>query len=189
MADLSKDEEPDEACVDISSTYQKYHWDCGIACAQMVLSFVLPSTPASEEDFDEIRRKLMVGHSVWTIDLAHIMQHLGVKHQFFTVTLGVDPTYSAVDFYTKRKEAERFTEEEERINDLFSKASEKGINVEKRSVTKEELIQHLSRQNVAIVLVDSSLLRCVNCDRKHEVEVNINNAYLSMWDKILFRSI
>lgn len=39
-ADQVKDrlEEPQESAqLDISNSYQKYHWDCGIACAQMVL--------------------------------------------------------------------------------------------------------------------------------------------------------
>lgn len=175
-ADQVKDrlEEPQESAqLDISNSYQKYHWDCGIACAQMVLSYVLPKESLNEEDFDEMRRRLMIGHSIWTIDLAHMMHHLGVKHHFFTITLGVDPRYSAVDFYTKRREAEIFTEEEKRINELFSRASEVGIKVEKRSVTKEELILHLSAKNPAIMLMDSSILRCLNCDKKlQDVQCN-----------------
>jgi len=32
--------------------------------------------------------------SVWTIDLARIMSHYGVRHLLCTITLGVDATYS-----------------------------------------------------------------------------------------------
>jgi len=32
--------------------------------------------------------------SVWTIDLARIMSHYGVRHLLTTITLGVDTTYS-----------------------------------------------------------------------------------------------
>lgn len=163
----------EERLLNVTSIFQKYHWDCGIACAQMVLSVVAPNIPAEEEDFDAVRQKLKIGKSVWTINLAHIMHHFGVKHYFCTITLGVDPTYQHVGFYTKRDGAESFTEEEKKINELFSSAPEIGINVEKRSVDNTEIINHLAAgDNLAIVLIDSSILRCINCDHKHGIMFN-----------------
>ena len=32
--------------------------------------------------------------SVWTIDLANILVHYGIKHHFTTITLGVDKGFS-----------------------------------------------------------------------------------------------
>lgn len=46
--------------------------------------------PVSEEDFQTACWDLKLTESVWTIDLAYLMSHLGVKHRFCTQTLGVD---------------------------------------------------------------------------------------------------
>lgn len=46
--------------------------------------------PVSDEDFQAACFELKLTESVWTIDLAYLMHHLGVSHCFCTQTLGVD---------------------------------------------------------------------------------------------------
>lgn len=46
--------------------------------------------PVSDEDFQAACWELKLTESVWTIDLAYLMHHLGVGHCFCTQTLGVD---------------------------------------------------------------------------------------------------
>lgn len=46
--------------------------------------------PVSDEDFQAACWELKLTESVWTIDLAYLMHHLGVSHCFCTQTLGVD---------------------------------------------------------------------------------------------------
>lgn len=46
--------------------------------------------PVSDEDFQRACWELKLTESVWTIDLAYLMHHLGIRHCFCTQTLGVD---------------------------------------------------------------------------------------------------
>lgn len=46
--------------------------------------------PVSDEEFQRACWELKLTESVWTIDLAYLMCHLGIKHCFCTQTLGVD---------------------------------------------------------------------------------------------------
>lgn len=47
----------------------------------------------NDEEFQKAIRDLRLTKSIWTIDLAYLMRHFGVKHRFCTQTLGVDKGY------------------------------------------------------------------------------------------------
>ena len=44
-------------------------------------------------EFESALRDLRLTRSIWTIDLAYLMRHFGVRHRFCTQTLGVDKGY------------------------------------------------------------------------------------------------
>ncbi|XP_041059486.1 protein GUCD1 isoform X3 [Carcharodon carcharias] len=134
---------------------QSFHWDCGLACSRMVLQYL---HPVSEEEFQTACWRLQLNESVWTIDLAYLMQQFGVMHRFCTQTLGVDKGYRYQSFYRKH-----FETEEDRVNQLFARAEANGVQVEKRSVTIQEIQQHLAKDHVVIVLVNAVLLVCDLC--------------------------
>ncbi|XP_069789863.1 protein GUCD1 isoform X2 [Narcine bancroftii] len=134
---------------------QSFHWDCGLACSRMVLQYL---HPVSEEEFQAACWRLQFSESVWTIDLAYLMQQFGVGHKFCTQTLGVDKGYRYQSFYRKH-----FDTEEDRVNQLFACAAAHGVKVEKRSVTIQEIQEHLSQGHVAVVLVNAILLVCDLC--------------------------
>ncbi|XP_026176812.1 protein GUCD1 isoform X1 [Mastacembelus armatus] len=163
---------------------QLYHWDCGLACSRMVLRYL---HPVSDEEFQRACWELKLTESVWTVDLAYLMCHLGIKHCFCTQTLGVDKGFrnqvhevistvqntsdlglSCVSvtvrmlflqsFYKKH-----FDTEEDRVNQLFLKAESKGVVVSKCSVTVQEIQSHLEQGHVAIVLVNAVVLTCELC--------------------------
>lgn len=46
-----------------------------------------------EEEFQTACWRLQFSESVWTIDLAYLMQQFGIMHRFCTQTLGVDKGY------------------------------------------------------------------------------------------------
>ncbi|CAI9587867.1 unnamed protein product [Staurois parvus] len=135
---------------------QSYHWDCGLACARMVLQYL--NLLHEDEFFQNAMKELQLTKSIWTIDLAYLMHHFGVQHRFCTQTLGVDKGYKTQSFYRKH-----FDAEENRVNQLFAQAKTRGVNVEKRCVTIQELQKHLSQGHVAIVLVNAVLLLCDLC--------------------------
>ncbi|KAM4809464.1 protein GUCD1 isoform 1-T1 [Rhinophrynus dorsalis] len=134
---------------------QLYHWDCGLACARMVLQYL---NLLHEDQFQNAMHELHLTKSIWTIDLAYLMHHFGVQHRFCTQTLGVDKGYKNQSFYRKH-----FDAEENRVNQLFAQAKARGVHVEKRTVTIQELQEHLSQGHVAIVLVNAVLLLCDLC--------------------------
>lgn len=144
----------DQVMIMVPHIVQKFRWDCGLACSQMVLRHLNKNA----DDFEAACKSLDITESVWTIDLAHIMSHYGVRHLLCTITLGVDTTYSGKRFYKARFEAD-----ERRVNSLFQRAHELNVSVEKRPVSLDEIKDHLLHQNVAIVLVDCNLLHCLHC--------------------------
>ncbi|CAB1321780.1 unnamed protein product [Coregonus sp. 'balchen'] len=114
---------------------QLYHWDCGLACARMVLKYL---HPVSDEEFQGACWELKLTESVWTIDLAYLMCQLGVRHRFCTQTLGVDKGFR-------------------------NQAESKSVVVKQCSVTIQEIQEHLDESHVAIVLVNAVVLVCELC--------------------------
>ncbi|XP_076108529.1 protein GUCD1-like [Mytilus galloprovincialis] len=143
--------------IDVPSFEQKYSWDCGLACVCMVLRHLgIDDSKIYKEDHTD----LDCGDSVWTIDLAFLLQKYGIKNRLTTTTLGVDKGYGSSSFYKAS-----FTKDENRVNTLFQEAESKGIVVEKGSVPMDEILNHLEGDNLVIALVDWSYLECIWCDK------------------------
>ncbi|KAM7051448.1 protein GUCD1 isoform 1-T1 [Molossus nigricans] len=102
---------------------QLYHWDCGLACSRMVLRYL---GQLDDGEFENALQELRLTRSIWTIDLAYLMRHFGVRHRFCTQTLGVDKGYKNQSFYRKH-----FDTEETRVNQLFAQAKACKVLVEK----------------------------------------------------------
>ncbi|XP_064378283.1 protein GUCD1 [Dromaius novaehollandiae] len=134
---------------------QLYHWDCGLACSRMVLQYL---NHLDNDEFQKAIQELQLTKSIWTIDLAYLMRHFGVKHKFCTQTLGVDKGYKNQSFYRKH-----FDTEENRVNQLFAQAKACKVLVEKCTVTVQDIQKHLSQGHIAIVLVNAVLLLCDLC--------------------------
>ncbi|GAB1607204.1 hypothetical protein Ahia01_001003700 [Argonauta hians] len=129
---------------------QRYNWDCGLACCCMVLRYLGKDVSSVyQSDLD----RLQCGQSVWTIHLAYLLKHHGVKTDFFTVTLGVDHSYAEQKFYQKH-----FDADEMKINRLFHSASAAGVSVTMRSVELSTILHHLQDGHLVICLVDSGLI-------------------------------
>ncbi|KAG8523127.1 Protein GUCD1 [Galemys pyrenaicus] len=134
---------------------QLYHWDCGLACSRMVLRYL---GQLDDSEFERALQELQLTRSIWTIDLAYLMRHFGVRHRFCTQTLGVDKGYKNQSFYRKH-----FDTEETRVNQLFAQAKACKVLVEKCTVSIQDIQAHLAQGHVAIVLVNSGVLHCDLC--------------------------
>uniref|UniRef100_A0ABI7Z503 Guanylyl cyclase domain containing 1 n=5 Tax=Felidae TaxID=9681 RepID=A0ABI7Z503_FELCA len=134
---------------------QLYHWDCGLACSKMVLRYL---GQLDDNEFESALQELRLTRSIWTIDLAYLMRHFGVRHRFCTQTLGVDKGYKNQSFYRKH-----FDTEETRVNQLFAQAKACKVLVEKCTVSVQDIQEHLAQGHVAIVLVNSGVLHCDLC--------------------------
>ncbi|XP_019059368.1 PREDICTED: protein GUCD1-like isoform X2 [Tarenaya hassleriana] len=94
--------------------------------------------------------KLCSTNSIWTVDLAYLLWRFHVEFSYFTVTFGANPNYSIEAFYKEQLPADVV-----RVDSLFGKAHEVGINIQCRSVSIHEISGLiLSGKFIAIALVD-----------------------------------
>eukprot|EP00039_Didymoeca_costata_P028537 m.21384 g.21384 ORF g.21384 m.21384 type:complete len:220 (+) comp7133_c0_seq1:117-776(+) len=128
---------------------QRFNWDCGLACAQMVLNW--HGIEASQES---IEKSLKI-KSVWTVDLCKCLAEYGLRTEYFTQVIGVNPEHETDSFYSAE-----FNDDATRVNNLFRNATESdiGFRVEEKEVELQSLLKHLQNGGVAIVLINNMLL-------------------------------
>ncbi|KAK7379325.1 hypothetical protein VNO80_04783 [Phaseolus coccineus] len=128
---------------------QIYTWDCGLACVLMVLKTI------GVNNYDiQALAELCCTNSIWTVDLAYLLQRFSVAFSYFTVTFGANPNYCIESFYK-----EELPNDLVRVDLLFQKAMEAGIDIQCRSISAEEIsILVLSGKYIAIALVDHNKL-------------------------------
>ncbi|XP_047264222.1 guanylyl cyclase 1 isoform X3 [Capsicum annuum] len=83
--------------VDVPHINQLHSWDCGLACVLMVLR-TLGIKGCNMQELEE----LCCTMSIWTVDLAYLLQKFSVNFFYFTVTLGANPSFSVETFYKCR---------------------------------------------------------------------------------------
>lgn len=136
--------------VDVPHIKQLRTWDCGLACVLMVMR----TLGIKNYDLQELG-ELCCTTSIWTVDLAYLLQKLSISFSYFTVTLGANPDFSVETFYK-----EQLPNDIVRVDMLFRGSPEAGINIECRSVNEKEIaLLILSGKYVAIALVDQYKLR------------------------------
>ncbi|KAG9453215.1 hypothetical protein H6P81_006119 [Aristolochia fimbriata] len=137
--------------IDVPHIHQLYNWDCGLACVLMVLK----TLDIDHCDLQSLAN-LCSTTSIWTVDLAYLLQKYSVSFSFLTVTLGANPNFSAETYYK-----EQLQSDVGRVDKLFGKARESGIKIECRSISSEEIsMLILSGQFIAVALVDKHKLSC-----------------------------
>ena len=136
-----------------SRCLQSHNWDCGLACAEMVLRALgVPPVQCSLSKLRELVPPLST--SIWTVDLAYTLHAFGVRFKYLTSTLGADPAYEAEPFYKATLDADTI-----RVNELFAKAETHQVHIERRSVSDDELTELVRAQDhMVITLVDRRLL-------------------------------
>ena len=146
---------------------QRHSWDCGLACAQMVLRRL----GLWRAGFTERTLCALVespSRSVWTVDIALMLQALGVEALVLhTLLAGVDPAHAARAYYASALTGP--ASEAPRIAAAFAAARQRGIAVRVPSALPSAyLLQRLRQQtHCFVVLVDMRLLRCEACGPEH----------------------
>nr|KJB78816.1 hypothetical protein B456_013G020600 [Gossypium raimondii] len=131
--------------VQVPHINQLFYWDCGLACVLMALSTV-GINGYSIQNLAE----LCCSTSIWTVDLAYLLRKFSVRFSYYTVTFGANPNYSGETYYKEHLPSDLV-----RVDKLFQKAVEAGINILCRSISKEEIsCWILSGKYIAIALVD-----------------------------------
>ena len=131
---------------------QELSWDCGVACAAMVLRHLGLTTPRLSD----------IGtSSPWTLDVFYLLQGHGCHSiTFCTTVLGVDESHASMPFYQVGSGWD--ATDVHRLNFLFHDAMHvRKWKVVERSFTRSEFIAMLDDPSVLlIVLVDASRLYC-----------------------------
>ncbi|XWS56648.1 hypothetical protein CRYUN_Cryun09bG0104000 [Craigia yunnanensis] len=136
---------PQSHFVQVPHINQLFSWDCGLACVLMALT-----TVGINDCSIQNLAKLCCTTSIWTVDLAYLLQKFSVRFSFYTVTFGANPNYSGETYYK-----EQLPYDLVRVDKLFQKAMEAGINIWRRSISGEEISRWiLSGKCIAIALVD-----------------------------------
>lgn len=138
-------------CLAVPHVQQSFNWDCGLACALMVLK----SLGVSCLDMASLR-SLCNTTSTWTVDLAHLMRHFGLDVTLATTMIGANPGYFHEGFYM-----EKMAEDQCRVTQLFKEAERAGITIDQRSIPLRELQAcMLAGKHLIIALVDKRRLCC-----------------------------
>ncbi|GMH26807.1 hypothetical protein Nepgr_028650 [Nepenthes gracilis] len=131
--------------IEVPHVNQLHHWDCGLACVLMVLQTV------GVKDCDlQALGMLCRTTSIWTVDLAYLLKKFSITFSYFTLTIGVNPNFCMETFYK-----DQLPNDLVRVDMLFQKAVETGIEIECRSISQEDIsLLILSGKYIAIALVD-----------------------------------
>ena len=136
--------EPLQHALPVVHTRQVGSWDCGLACANMVLrAFAVPA--ADSADLYNCKTR-----SIWTVDLAHMLAAHDLHVCLCTRFVGANPGYSNECFYRTHMSADRV-----RVERLFRKAEDAGIVVRQTRVPWQSLRDVLvGRCHLIVLLVD-----------------------------------
>ena len=138
---------------------QRSNWDCGLSCVLMCLNDEERQTLTN--DVSRLCSEEGFGNSTWTIDLCYMIKHRFPHIPFYytTITLGVDPGYGSEKFYSAI-----LRKDHERVNHRFQMSDQNGVNIQKRSASTFELLNHVANKGVCIVLTNANLLICDVCE-------------------------
>ena len=134
----------------VNKEKQRQTWDCGLACARMVLLTLDEGAPS----YDVLAARV-ASPSVWTIDLAYLLSEFGVTCEFISAAPTMDvASYSGSAFY-----AESLAEDAGRVQRLLAKAAQENVVVRKATLSAAELWNLMSEEETLVIaLVDATLL-------------------------------
>merc|ERR1712150_257969 len=111
-------------------------------------------------DLEKVCQNEGFGHSTWTIDLAYLLKNFApqLKFSYTTITIGVDQSYMNQEFYNKI-----LNRDSRRVQDRFDTAQTNGIEVTEKSVTIQDIVQHISDSGTCIVLTNANCFLLRHC--------------------------
>ncbi|XP_039045576.1 guanylyl cyclase 1-like [Hibiscus syriacus] len=131
--------------VQVPHINQLFSWDCGLACVLMALTTVGINGYSIQNLIE-----LCSTTSIWTVDLAYLLRKFSVRFSYYTVTFGANPNYSGETYYKEHLPCDLV-----RVDKLFQKAVEAGINILCSSISKEEISRWImSGKYIVIALID-----------------------------------
>eukprot|EP01024_Parvocaulis_polyphysoides_P062426 TRINITY_DN7135_c0_g1_i2.p1 TRINITY_DN7135_c0_g1~~TRINITY_DN7135_c0_g1_i2.p1 ORF type:complete len:292 (+),score=25.67 TRINITY_DN7135_c0_g1_i2:412-1287(+) len=133
-----------QSYLDVPHVKQLFSWDCGVACTLMVLKAL-----NLDNGIGIIQLQQMFNtHSIWTIDIAHMLRRYAVEVTFYTVTIGANPDFANEKYYMLH-----MSEDTQRVERLFQQAPNIGLPILKRSLSMKEIIDFITTKQYLIILL------------------------------------
>jgi hypothetical protein len=95
-------------------------WDCGLACAEMLLRAAGIQSGVSFSDLSSVIEE----QSVWTIDVALALAVRGIPPAYYTTVPGVNPDHRQLAFYSSGMDRD-----EVRVPLVYAEAKRRGVVV------------------------------------------------------------
>jgi len=143
---------------------QTQKWDCGLCCMSMILGHI----KRVNSDLESLK-KLHLGTVVWTVNLAYMLKDFGMKCTFYTKEKQISANYET-DIFSLQQDApevETFHKALALAKDRVHQADINGVLIEERELTSQELKDRISSGHVAIILINSLIFACLEC--QHEL--------------------
>eukprot|EP01063_Lacrimia_lanifica_P025106 TRINITY_DN32892_c0_g1_i1.p1 TRINITY_DN32892_c0_g1~~TRINITY_DN32892_c0_g1_i1.p1 ORF type:complete len:292 (+),score=67.59 TRINITY_DN32892_c0_g1_i1:62-877(+) len=153
--------------LDVVAVRQRGDFDCGLACAAMVVLTVarryrVGGGVTAEDVFEDYAARTNHNTSIWTIDVFDFLDawldRLGaadrVEMAYLTTTLGCNSEYKHDPFYSTD-----YSDDEQRVTRLFADALGRDKVVRREALPLRDLLAFLSDpSSLAVVLVDAAVL-------------------------------
>lgn len=81
-----------------------------------------------------------------------------MAHEYLTVVLGVNQNYDNERYYRNI-----LSKDEERVNNRFKEAANRGIIIRKGVMRTDDMLTHLANNGPIILLTNNELLSCDVC--------------------------
>lgn len=120
--------------------------NCGPVALQMVFSYFSQDIPI---ELIEEKTRIKEGKAVSTITLATASAELGFKVKFFSKSLYFNEENFELDFYKKYSSMNI-----EKARKLIEEARKKGVEMEEKTLSLEELLSFVTKDSIPIVLLD-----------------------------------
>ncbi|MEK6800663.1 MAG: peptidase C39 family protein [Nanoarchaeota archaeon] len=124
--------------------------NCGPVALRMVLAYF-----GQEVSLDvlEQRTGIKEGKGVSTIQLATVASSLGYKTDFFSKHIYFNEDNLKLEFY------QRYSDAIQQSKQIVEDAKTAGVMVEKKVMSLEELLQKISEDSIAIILLDWNIVK------------------------------
>jgi len=140
---------------------QTEKWDCGLCCLGMILSSV-----KRENCHLEHLKTLHLGTVVWTINLAYLLKDFGIKKfTFYTIQKNISANYET-DIFSLQQDAPEVNTFHKAIQIAKQRVDEAEnhlVSLIESELTDREFKDHISAGNVALMLINSLLFGCLEC--------------------------
>lgn len=131
--------------------------DCAPTALKMVLDYLGEKQP--KEKLIELVDSDASG-ATWTIALANTAAKLGLKSEFYTISLGFNSENYNLEFYKIKADSQDKTKI--KLEKLKREAAQFKVNLQEKKLSLQEIKDKINEDCLAIVLLDWSIIRKID---------------------------